>query len=39
MPNKIITRHKTENDRIKEDIKHTDEKVKDDSFSSENKTE
>ena len=39
MSNKIITRHKTENDRIKEDIKQTDEKVKDDSFSSENKTE
>ena len=39
MPDKIITRHKTENEKIKEDIKQTDEKVKDDSFSSENKTE
>jgi len=39
MTSKIITRHKTENDKIKKDIKHAEEKVKDDYFSSENKTE
>ena len=39
MPEKIIARRQTENDAIKKDIKQTDEKVKDDFFSSENKTE
>ena len=39
MPEKIITRHQTENEEIKKDIKQTDEKVKDDSLANENKTE
>ena len=39
MPEKIITRLEVENDAIKNNIKQTDEKVKDDSLSSENKTE
>ena len=39
MPDKMITRHKAENEKIKEDIKQTDEKVKDDPLSSENTTE
>ena len=39
MPEKIITKHKAVNDRIIEDIKQAEEKVKDDSFSPEDKTE
>ena len=39
MPDKMVARHKAENEKIKEDIKQKDEKVKDDSLSSENKTE
>ena len=39
MPDKMITRHKAENEKIKEDIKQKDEKVKDDSLPPENKTE
>ena len=39
MPEKIITRHKVENDEIKKDIKQSDEKVKDDPLSAEKKTE
>ena len=39
MPDKMIARHKAVNEKIEEDIKQKDEKVKDDSLSSENKTE
>ena len=39
MPEKIITRHKDENDEIKKDIKQSDEKVKDESLLAEKKTE
>ena len=39
MPEKIIDRHKTENNEIKKDIKQTEEKLKDDSLVNENKTE
>ena len=37
MPEKIITRDEVENDKIKQNIKPTDEKVKDDSLSTEQK--
>ena len=37
MPEKIITKHKAENDEIKKDIKQSDEKVKDDSLPAEKK--
>ena len=39
IPEKIIDKHKTENDEIKKDVKQTDEKVKEDSLAAENKTE
>lgn len=39
MPEKIITRHKAENEEIKKDIKQSDEKVKDESLPAEKKTE
>ena len=39
MPDKMIARHKAVNEKIEEDIKQKDEKVEDDSLSSENKTE
>ena len=39
MPEKIITRHKDENEEIKKDIKQSDEKVKDESLPAEKKTE
>ena len=39
MPDRIITRHKAQNDEIKKDIKQTDKIVKDDSLTIENKTE
>ena len=39
IPEKIIDRHKTENDEIKKDVKQTDEKIAEDTLSSESKTE
>ena len=39
MPDKIFTEPKTENDEVKMDNKQTDEKVKDDSLTTKNKTE
>ena len=39
IPEKIIDKHKTENDEIKKDVKQTDEKIAEDTLSSESKTE
>ena len=39
MPDKIFTKPKAENDEVKMDNKQTDEKVKDDSLTTKNKTE
>ena len=39
MPEKIIARHKAENEEIKKDVKQSDEKVKDDSLPAEKKIE
>ena len=39
MPDKIIARDKVEKEKIKEEIKQTDEKVEDKTLTSENKTE
>ena len=39
MPEKIVTKPKAENNEIKQDIKQSDEKVKDDSLPAEKKTE
>ena len=39
IPEKIIDKQKTENDEIKKDVKQTDEKIAEDTLSSESKTE
>ena len=39
MPDRIITRDKVEKEKIKEEIKQADEKVEDETLTSENKTE
>ena len=39
MPEKMITRNKVESDEVKNDIKQSDEKVKDDSLTAEEKKE